>query len=211
MLPPDYFAHALKETASQTSGPFVHIGLAPHLVGIGGVKPIGSNKLAGPGTKGERITIEGRIFDASGTPLRDALVEIWQANAAGRYNHPADRQKKPLDKSFRGWGRTCTDFETGLFTFETVKPGAVEGRNGGVMAPHVSLWIAARGINIGLQTRMYFPDEEKANAADPVLNGIEWVSRRKTLVAVLEQRKGKPVYRFDMRLQGADETVFFDA
>ena len=207
MLP----AHALKETASQTAGPFLHIGLTPGRVGIDSYRKTFSNNLAGPGTKGQRITIEGRIFDGSGTPLRDALVEIWQANAAGRYNHPADRQKKPLDKTFRGWGRTCTDFDTGLFTFETVKPGAVEGRNGSVMAPHVSFWIAARGINIGLQTRMYFPDEEKANAADPVLNGIEWVSRRRTLVAVLDRRKGHPVYRFDIRLQGADETVFFDA
>jgi len=207
MLP----ARDLKETASQTAGPFLHIGLTPRQVGIDSYRKTFSNNLAGAGTKGERITIEGRIFDGTGTPLRDALVEIWQANAAGRYNHPADRQKKLLDKSFRGWGRTCTDFDTGLFTFETVKPGAVEGRNGRVMAPHVSFWIAARGINIGLQTRMYFSDEEKANAADPVLNGIEWVSRRQTLVAALERRKGKAVYRFDIRLQGADETVFFDA
>jgi len=200
----------LRETASQTAGPYVHIGLAPHAAGFDIFEKNFSNVLAGPDTKGERIRIEGRVIDGSGTPLRDVLLEIWQANAAGKYNHPADRQKKPIDETFRGWGRACSDFETGVWAFETVKPGVVTGRKGRPMAPHVNLWIVARGINIGLNTRMYFSDEEKANAADPVLNLIEWEVRRKTLIGKREERGGKIAYKFDIHLQGPEETVFFD-
>lgn len=202
----------LKETPSQTAGPYVHIGLIPHQAGFDIFETNFSNVLVGPETKGERIRIEGRIFDGAGSPVRDILVELWQANAAGRYNHPADRQEdKPLDPSFRGWGRTGTDFETGLYVFETIKPGPVAGRHGHKpMAPHVNLWLAARGINIGLSTRMYFPDEAEANAADPVLNIIEQPSRRETLIARREERAGEVVYAFDIHLQGDRETVFFD-
>jgi protocatechuate 3,4-dioxygenase alpha subunit len=200
----------LKETASQTAGPYVHIGLAPRQAGFDIFERDFSNVLTSPETRGERIRIEGRVIDGSGAPLRDALIEIWQANAAGRYSHPADRQEKPLDDSFRGWGRGCSDFETGVYSFETIKPGAVEGRSGREMAPHVNFWIAARGINTGLNTRMYFSDEEAANANDPVLKLIEWEARRKTLIAQREERSGDVVYRFDIRLQGPDETVFFD-
>ncbi|GIZ50548.1 protocatechuate 3,4-dioxygenase subunit alpha [Noviherbaspirillum aridicola] len=202
--------NTLRETASQTAGPYVHIGLAPHAAGFDIFEKNFSNVLAGPQTRGERIVIEGRVIDGSGTPLRDVLVEIWQANADGRYNHPADRQPKPLDSAFQGWGRACSDFETGLYRFETVKPGPVEGRGGRVMAPHVNFWIVARGINIGLNTRMYFSDEAAANAADPVLNLIEWEVRRKTLIAERSERDGAVVYRFDIRIQGEAETVFFD-
>lgn len=200
----------LRETASQTAGPYVHIGLAPHAAGFDIFEKNFSHVLAGPDTAGERIVIEGRVIDGSGTPLRDVLVEIWQANAEGRYNHPADRQDKPLDKGFQGWGRSCSDFETGTYRFETIKPGAVEGRNGRTMAPHINFWIVARGINIGLNTRMYFSDESNANATDPVLNLIEWEVRRKTLVAQRTERDGQVVYLFDIRIQGEDETVFFD-
>jgi protocatechuate 3,4-dioxygenase alpha subunit len=200
----------LKESASQTAGPYVHIGLAPHQAGFDIFETNFSNVIAGPQTKGERITIEGRVIDGSGTPVRDVLIELWQANAAGKYDHPADRQDKPLDPAFRGWGRTCSDFKTGVWTFETVKPGSVAGRAGRAMAPHVSLWIVARGINIGLNTRMYFSDEAEANAADPVLNLIEWEVRRNTLIAQREARGGATVYRFDVHLQGPQETVFFD-
>jgi len=200
----------LRETASQTAGPYVHIGLAPHAAGFDIFEKNFSNVLAGPETKGERIRIEGRVIDGSGTPVRDVLIEIWQANAAGRYNHPGDRQEKELDPNFRGWGRACSDFNSGVYTFDTVKPGAVEGRNGRVMAPHVNFWVVARGINVGLNTRMYFADEEDANAKDPVLNMIEWEVRRKTLIAARSERDGQTVYRFDIVLQGADETVFFD-
>lgn len=200
----------LKETASQTAGPYVHIGLAPKAAGFDIFEKNFSNVLVSPETKGERIRVEGRVIDGSGTPLRDVLIEIWQANAAGRYNHPDDRQEKPLDESFRGWGRGCSDFETGVYTFDTIKPGPVMGRNGREMAPHINFWIVARGINLGLNTRMYFPDEEAANARDPVLNLIEWEVRRKTLIAKKETRDGQTVYRFDIHIQGQDETVFFD-
>ncbi len=200
----------LKESASQTAGPYVHIGLAPHAAGFDIFEQNFSSVLAGSGTKGERIRIEGRVIDGSGTPVRDVLLELWQANTAGRYNHPSDRQKKALDPAFRGWGRACSDFETGLWAFETIKPGSVEGRDGRPMAPHVNLWIVARGINIGLNTRMYFADEEKANAADPVLDAIECEARRKTLIGMKVSTSGKAVYRFDIHLQGPDETVFFD-
>jgi protocatechuate 3,4-dioxygenase alpha subunit len=200
----------LKESASQTAGPYVHIGLAPHAAGFDIFEKNFSNVLAGPQTKGERISIEGRVIDGSGTPVRDVLIEIWQANAAGKYNHPADRQDKPIDPTFRGWGRAASDFESGVFTFETIKPGVVAGRGGRPMAPHVNLWIVARGINIGLNTRMYFSDEAAANAADPVLNLIEWEVRRNTLIGEREDRGAKRVYTFDIHLQGPQETVFFD-
>ena len=201
-----------KESPSQTAGPYVHIGLIPHQAGFDIFQKNFSNVLVAPDTAGECIRIEGRIFDGSGSSARDILVEIWQANAAGRYNHPADRQEdKPTDPTFRGWGRTGTDFETGLFTFETIKPGAVIGRKGHrSMAPHVSVWLAARGINIGLSTRMYFSDEAEANARDPVLNIVEPRERRETLIAQREERGGEIVYVFDIRLQGERETVFFD-
>lgn len=202
--------HQLKETASQTAGPYVHIGLAPQQAGFDIFEKNFTNVLAGPATRGERIRIEGRVIDGSGTPLRDVLLEIWQANAAGHYNHPADRQGKEHDESFRGWGRACSDFETGEYRFETIKPGPAMGRNGREMAPHINFWIVARGINIGLNTRMYFSDEAERNAKDPVLNLIEWEVRRKTLVARREERNGEAVYRFDIRIQGEDETVFFD-
>ena len=201
----------LRETASQTAGPYVHIGLAPQQAGFEIFENNFGNVLVTPQTQGERIGIEGRVIDGSGTVVRDVLIEIWQANAEGKYAHPADRQSgKAIDPAFRGWGRACSDFETGLYRFDTVKPGAVVGRHGRTMAPHINFWIVARGINIGLNTRMYFSDEAAANAADPVINLIEWEVRRKTLIAQREQRDGKVVYRFDIRLQGEDETVFFD-
>src|SRR3569833_2847543 len=132
----------LPETPSQTAGPYVHIGLIPRQAGFDIFDNNLGDVMAGPETRGQRIRIEGRILDGTGAPVRDALVEIWQANAEGRYNHPADRQEgKALDPSFRGWGRTGTDFQTGLWAFETVKPGSVEGRRGyRPMAPHVNLW-----------------------------------------------------------------------
>lgn len=203
--------HYLRESPSQTAGPYVHIGLIPRQAGFDIFETNYSNVLTGPNTKGERIRIEGRVIDGAGAPLRDALVEIWQANAAGRYAHPADRQDKQLDESFRGWGRAGSDFETGQFHFSSIKPGAVVGRRGHrSMAPHVSFWIVARGINIGLATRMYFSDEEAANAVDPVLNLIEPPERRKTLIAQREMRRSDVVYVFDIHLQGERETVFFD-
>ena len=200
----------LKETASQTAGPYVHIGLIPGMAGFDIFETNFTNVLAGPNTRGERITIEGRVLDGTGAPLRDVLLEIWQANAAGRYNHPTDRSAGELDPDFRGWGRAGSDFESGLITFETIKPGATLDKAGRRCAPHINVWIVARGINIGLNTRLYFSDEETANAADPVLNLIDQPSRRSTLIAKRSERGGKSVYSFTINLQGPDETVFFD-
>lgn len=126
----------LAETASQTAGPYVHIGLAPQAAGFNIFEKNFSHVLTHSHTQGERIVVEGRVFDGSGTAVRDVLLEVWQANAAGRYNHPADQQtNKDLDEDFRGWGRTCSDFDSGVWRFDTIKPGAVTGRDGRMMAP----------------------------------------------------------------------------
>lgn len=196
----------LKETASQTAGPYVHIGLTPNFAEIGGVYPgdLGT-AMVNDRTKGERVTVRGRVFDGTGTPLRDALVEIWQADADGVYNSPSEI-RGTADPDFAGWGRCPTDMETGEFRFETVKPGRVPFKDGRLMAPHVSLWIVARGINLGLNTRMYFADEDEANAGDPVLAKIEHKLRVPTLIAPREN----DTYTFDIHLQGEKETVFFD-
>ena len=196
----------LRETASQTAGPYVHIGLAPGAAGFELFeKELGSD-IAGPNAEGERIAVEGVVLDGTGSPVKDVLIEVWQANAAGIYASPIDKRSGEVEEGFRGWGRVISDFDTGLWRFDTVKPGAVVGRNARMMAPHLNLWIVARGINVGLNTRMYFGDETEANAADPVLNLIEQVDRRATLIA---KREGG-TYRFDIRLQGEGETVFFD-
>jgi protocatechuate 3,4-dioxygenase, alpha subunit len=202
----------LPETPSQTAGPYVHIGLIPPQAGFDIFEKNFSNDLVAAGVEGERITIEGRVLDGLGRATKDVLLETWQANAAGRYNHPADNQNKPLDQRFRGWARTGTDFATGVYTIRTIKPGSVVGRKGRkAMAPHINIWLAARGINIGLATRMYFSDEEAANAQDPVLNIVDPPERRQTLIATRSERDGIVVYTFDIRLQGDGETVFFDA
>ena len=198
----------LKETASQTAGPYVHIGLAPGAAGFDIYREELGRDIAGPNAKGERIRVEGLVIDGMGAPIKDVLLEVWQANAEGRYAHPEGGG--PVEEGFRGWGRVITDFETGEWGFDTVKPGKTPYRNGRTQAPHLNLWIVARGINIGLNTRLYFSDEADANAADPVLNTIEWVHRRATLIASRGEKDGMPVYRFDIRLQGEDETVFFD-
>ncbi len=196
----------LKETPSQTAGPYVHIGCTPNFSGITGVFPEDLGKsMVNDKTRGERITVKGRVFDGSGSPLRDALLEIWQADAGGLYNSPSE-MRGSADPNFTGWGRSPTDMQTGEYVFHTVKPGTVPFRDGRPMAPHITFWIVARGINLGLQTRMYFGDEEEANNADPILARIEHRMRVQTLIA---QREGD-TYTFDIRLQGEGETVFFD-
>ncbi|HEX6016045.1 MAG TPA: protocatechuate 3,4-dioxygenase subunit alpha [Geminicoccaceae bacterium] len=200
----------LTETASQTAGPYLHIGMVPQSAGIDARGDERWQVLASEGAQGERIRLEGMIFDGTGSVVRDALVEIWQADAHGKHNHPEDRQDKPADPAFRGFGRAAADFKTGLWWFETVKPGKVPGRHGTTMAPHVNVTVFARGINIHLNTRIYFADEAEANAQDPVLRLVEQEARRQTLLARREERGGRVVYRFDMRLQGENETVFFD-
>jgi len=196
----------LKETPSQTAGPYVHIGLTPNFAEIGGVYPndLGT-AMVNDKTKGERITIIGRVLDGAGTPLRDALIEMWQADAAGLYNSPSE-VRGSADPNFTGWGRSPSGMDDGVFRFDTIKPGRVPFFDGRMQAPHVTLWIVARGINIGLHTRMYFGDEEAANAEDPILARIEHKVRVPTLIA---PRDGD-VYRFDIHLQGEKETVFFD-
>ena len=193
--------HYLKESASQTAGPYVHIGLAPGDAGFDIYRQELGHDITGPNAEGTRITVTGQVLDGTGAPVKDALIETWQANAQGVYPGSGD-----VEDGFRGWGRVIPDFDSGIFTFETVKPGPVMGRNGRMMAPHLNLWIVARGINVGLNTRMYFPDEEEANAADPVLGLIEQSHRRDTLIA---RAKGDG-HHFDIRLQGEGETVFFD-
>lgn len=200
----------LKETPSQTAGPYVHIGLAPGAAGFQIYDQELGQDIAGPNAKGERIRVEGLVIDGTGSPVKDVLLEVWQANADGIYLHPEHAGHDTVEAGFRGWGRVITNFETGEWAFDTIKPGGLMGRNGQMMAPHINLWIVARGINVGLNTRLYFDDEAEANAADPVINVVEWEKRRKTLIAKRSERDGQTVYRFDIRLQGDDETVFFD-
>lgn len=193
----------LKESPSQTAGPYVHIGATPNACGIEGVyrQDLGA-KLIDAETKGSRIVVTGRIFDGTDTPIKDALVEIWQADANGVY--PGRAHTGP---QFAGWGRQPVDGDTGAFRFETIKPGNVPFVDGQLMAPHITFWIVARGINLGLHTRMYFADEAAANAADPVLARIEHAHRRQTLIA---SASAGGVHTFDIHLQGHNETVFFD-
>lgn len=198
----------LKETPSQTAGPYVHIGLAPGAAGFDIYERELGHDIAGPNAAGERIRVEGIVMDGTGSPVKDVLLEAWQANARGIFAH--SESAGTVEDGFRGWGRVITDFGTGEWGFDTVKPGPVAGRNGTVQAPHINLWIVARGINLGLNTRLYFDDEAEANAADPVLTLIEWERRRATLIATRSERDGTPVYRFDITLQGGEETVFFD-
>ena len=197
----------LKETPSQTAGPYVHIGCTPNFCGIEGVYPADLGvSMVNADTRGERISIRGRIFDGTGTPSRDAMVEIWQADASGLY--PSVNETRGVaDANFTGWGRCPVDQVTGEYVFETIKPGPVPFFNGRMQAPHITFWIVARGINIGLQTRLYFGDEDEANKADPVLNSIEHQNRVSTLIA---ERDGDGVYSFDIVLQGEGETIFFD-
>ena len=191
----------LKETPSQTAGPYVHIGLAPAEAGFDIYRNELGQQIAGPKTDGERINIRGKVLDGTGAPVKDVLIEIWQANALGIYPGQGE-----VEEDFRGWARVIPDFESGEWSFDTIKPGPVTDRSGALMAPHINLWLVARGINIGLNTRLYFPDEQAANAADPVLNLIEQDTRRQTLIA----GKTPNGFRFDIQLQGENETVFFD-
>lgn len=200
----------LKESPSQTAGPYVHIGTNPNWVEITGVwrEDLGL-VLVGPRTKGERVILEGVVTDGAGAPVRDALVEIWQADADGLYPSPQET-RGTADPAFSGWARQPLSDKDGSFRFETIRPGRVPWPDGRLQAPHVTVWIVARGINLGLHTRLYFGDEEEANAADPLLNRIPEPARRRTLVASRSERDGLPVFTFDIRLQGEGETVFLD-
>jgi protocatechuate 3,4-dioxygenase alpha subunit len=185
-------------TPSQTVGPFYHDALD---------RPAWAD-LTADGASGEKIHIEGRILDGDRVPVFDAFLEIWQANAAGKYAHPEDRQDKPLDARFRGFGRVGTDAE-GRFRFTTIRPGRVPGRGNTLQAPHINIAIFGRGLLKQLTTRLYFADEKEANESDPVLSAIDDPAVRKTLLAV---KVGGAVatYRFDIILQGDGETAFFE-
>jgi len=188
----------LGETPSQTVGPFFSIGLSGE----------GENVLASDAVAGDRIRLVGRVLDGEGQPVGDALIELWQANSLGRYRHPDDtRAEIVLDEAFTGFGRAATEFETGEYWFETIKPGRVPDPEGELQSPHLNLIVQARGMPNPLFTRVYFPDEEEANRSDLVLAMVP-KDRRDTLVAVRES--DEPVYRFDIRLQGEGETVFLD-
>ena len=202
--------HRLKESPSQTAGPYIHIGATPNVSGIAGIytEDLG-RALVNARTLGTRIVLTGRVMDGTDTPLKDALLEIWQADAAGLYPGRGEH-RGTADPDFAGWGRQAVDAESGVYRFETIKPGRAPFPDGRLMAPHVTLWIVARGINTGLHTRLYFGDEAEANAADPVLARIEHQSRVSTLVSPCTLVDGTPTYTFDIHLQGANETVFFD-
>jgi len=196
--------NCVHETPSQTAGPYVHIGLVPRAAGFKVFEHELGQEIAGPDCQGERITVEGRVLDGAGAPVTDVLIEVWQANAAGHYNDPNAPPEQAVEPGFSGFGRVVPDFDTGVFSFQTVKPGPA----GGLQAPHLNLWLVARGINLGLNTRMYFGDESTANAADPLLARIDSPARRGTLIA--SHAGPEPFYCFDIHLQGASETVFLD-
>lgn len=195
-----------RQTPSQTVGPFFAHALTPERYGR---KGIADNVLVQRGTQGERICIAGQVWDGEQVPIPDALVEIWQANAAGRYAHPADTQDDvPVDPDFKGFGRAGTDDE-GAFRFQTIKPGRVAGRGGAMQAPHLNVTVFARGLLTHAYTRLYFEDETEANAEDPVLGGVP-EARRATLMARRSEGADGVTYRFDIHMQGDKETVFFD-
>lgn len=186
-------------TPAQTIGPFFD----PAMLGEGALR----NVLVQPETEGERIRIEGRVLDGDGVPIDDAMVEIWQANAYGRYCHAADQRDVPLDPSFTGYGRSGTD-EEGHYWFETIKPGRVPFDEGEWQAPHISLIIFSRGLLNHVMTRLYFQDEP-ANGDDPILQLVP-EHRQSTLIARREEVDGAAIYRLDIILQGDGETAFFN-
>ncbi|HVV40475.1 MAG TPA: protocatechuate 3,4-dioxygenase subunit alpha [Nitrobacter sp.] len=189
-------------TPSQTVGPYFKYGLTPN--GAYAWNDAFENNLVTPDVSGERIRIEGRVLDGDGVPVPDSMLEIWQADAQGRFSDPQDRRALP-NSSFRGFGRCGTD-PNGAYVFETIKPGAVPGPDGKPQAPHILMAIFARGMLVQNYTRIYF-DDEAATASDAVLALVP-ADRRATLIAKRATGAGH-VYRFDIHLQGDNETVFF--
>ena len=186
---------SLHTTASQTVGPYLHIGLTW----------LFTDNLVAPGVTGTPIVLEGRVTDGDGKPVNDALVEIWQANAHGRYAHPDDTHDAPLEPAFKGFGRVATD-EDGRFRFTTIKPGRVPAPGGGLQAPHINVTVLMRGLLKHLTTRIYF-DGDPANVQDAVLQSVP-EARRPTLLA--RAGSGAGTLTWNVRLQGKDETVFFE-
>lgn len=187
---------SLIPTPSQTVGPYFSLGMAW----------LTTTDLAKEASNGERIVIAGSVLDGDGQPIPDAILEVWQANASGKYAHPEDTQDKPLDSRFSGFGRIPTDTE-GRFRFVTIKPGVTSGPGNTLQAPHILVAVFMRGLGKQLYTRIYFSDEP-ANATDPLLARIAEPARRETLMA--SRLAGSDEYRWDIRMQGERETVFFD-
>lgn len=186
-------------TASQTVGPFLKIGLVRE----------GQEYVVPKNTNGA-LKVQGRVYDGEGKPVPDAMIEIWQANVHGKYNHPEDLSDAELVKGFNGFGRSCTD-EEGCFFFVTVKPGRVAGLGNTLQAPHMAINVFARGMLKQQVTRLYFSDEINANSEDPVLNSIDDAEMRDTLVASkVDDENGMTCYKFNIHLQGEKETAFFD-
>ncbi|MGE0724891.1 MAG: protocatechuate 3,4-dioxygenase subunit alpha [Alphaproteobacteria bacterium] len=188
---------SLVPTPSQTVGPFLHVGLTWMTV----------DDLTAAGPQGERIVVEGRVLDGAGAPVPDALLEVWQADAAGRYAHPEDAREAPADPRFAGFGRIPTDAD-GRFRLVTIKPGRVPGPGNALQAPHIVVCLFMRGLLRHLYTRIYFSDEA-SNGDDPILGLIDDPARRASLLAA--RAPDGPTYRWDIVMQGERETVFFDA
>ena len=187
---------SLITTSSQTVGPYLQIGFAA----------LAREDLAPAGVSGERISLRGRVLDGDGRPVNDGVVEIWQANAQGKYAHPEDAQDQAVEAGFRGFGRSLTKSDGG-FRFATIKPGPVPGPGGAMQAPHLAVTVFMRGLLKHLITRVYFPDEP-ANAGDPVLMLVP-AERRSTLIARRAAGE-RGTLEWDIVIQGGNETVFFD-
>jgi protocatechuate 3,4-dioxygenase alpha subunit len=202
------------QTPGQTLGPFFHQGLVrtptsrPGTGLLSQAKDVINNVLIDERTAGQRVCIEGVVYDGRKEPVGDALLEIWQANAQGRYEHPLDASQRGLDPAFFGFGRAATD-DSGAFFFHTIKPGLVPGARGSVQAAHINLVLGARGLARHAFTRIYF-DGDPELSIDPVLSRVP-ASRRSTLLARFAgEREGVLLYVFDVHLQGENETVFFE-
>ncbi|WP_454623928.1 protocatechuate 3,4-dioxygenase subunit alpha [Bradyrhizobium cenepequi] len=191
-------------TPSQTVGPYFKYGLTPN--GEYAWNDAFTNNLITPDVSGERIRVEGTVFDGDGVPVPDCMLEIWQADAQGRFSDPQDARALP-NSSFKGFGRVGTDAKGG-YVFDTIKPGQVPDPDGKPQAPHILLAVYARGMLLHLYTRIYF-DGEATNAADPVLALVP-ADRRATLIARRKPDAANPTYTLDIHLQGDNETVFFD-
>ena len=191
-----------RQTPSQTVGPYFAYGLSPEQYGYQhGLSSIAGPDMAPPDVEGQRIRVEGRVFDGAGNPISDALIEIWQADALGRYAHPAD--PRGSNSNFKGFGRCGTGTDrSNRFFFDTIKPGSPDPGQ----APHLNVIVTMRGMLLHAFTRVYFSDEADANAADSLLALVP-EDRRATLIATKQDGN---VYRFDIHMQGDNETVFFD-
>jgi len=196
----------LKQTPSQTAGPYLHIGFLPKKVEINSSFSRELNNLIlSDKTEGTRIEISGKIYDGNNEVLKDALVEIWQVDSNGNYQSRLTKKNK-YDKNFSNWGRTSCDLNTGLWKFNTIKPGIVQLNKSEILAPHIWLWIVARGINLGLYTCMYFSDENTLNKLDRNLKKLTNNNLQSLFAVNIEKYK----YEFNIYLQGDKETIFFN-